>query len=142
MRKHNSSALEIARFLEAHPKVKFVRYPGLESHPRHSVARRQTSGFGGMIYFGLHAEGPLYFRFLENLNIITHAVCLGHAESLIQFYPRDGDHPELGVLNYPEDIGAGVLRFSVGLEEPADLIADLSQALEAIPARSVPSAIS
>jgi len=63
------------------------------------------------------------------LKIITHAVCLGHTESLVQFYPQEGNHPELGVLNYPEDIGEGFVRFSVGLEDVEDLIADLSQAL-------------
>ncbi len=134
MQKHCSNALEVARFLQTHPKVKFVRYPGLESHPQHHVARRQMRAFSGMINFGLHAGGPAYFRLLENLKIITHAVCLGHAESLIQFYPQECDHPELGVLNYPEDIGEGFLRLSVGLEEPDDLIADLEQALEALPA--------
>ncbi len=133
MQKHCDSAMEVAPFLQSHPKVKFVRYPGLESHPQHHVARRQMSAFSGMINFGLHGDAASYFRFLGRLTIITHAVCLGHAESLIQFYPQDGDHPELGVLNYPEDIGEGFLRLSVGLEEPEDLIADLEQALEAVP---------
>ena len=132
MQKHGENALEIARFLESHPKVKFVRYPGLPSHPQHEVARRQMRGFSGMINFALRSGKREYFKFLEKLKIITHAVCLGHAESLIQFYPQEGNHQELGVLNYPEDIGEGFLRLSVGLEDAADLIADLTRALDSI----------
>ena len=130
MQKHCENGLEIARFLESHPKVKFVRYPGLTSHPQHAIAKRQMTGFGGMLNFALSREKKEYFTFLANLRIITHAVCLGHAESLVQYYPQEGNHPELGVLNYPEDIGEGFLRLSVGLEDAADLIADLAQALE------------
>jgi cystathionine gamma-synthase/methionine-gamma-lyase len=129
MQRHCENGLAIARFLEAHPQVKFVRYPGLESHPQHAVARRQMTGFGGMLNFALRGPKQNYFTFLSRLKIITHAVCLGHAESLVQFYPQEGDHPELGVLNYPENIGEGFLRLSVGLEDVEDLIADLSQAL-------------
>ena len=130
MKQHCENGMQIARFLEAHPRVEFVRYPGLESHPQHQVAKRQMCGFGGMINFGLQGPPSGYFKFLAGLKIITHAVCLGHAESLVQFYPQQGDHPELGVLNYPEDIGEGFLRLSVGLEDAEDLIADLRQALD------------
>ncbi len=132
MKQHCANALTLARFLEAHPKVKFVRYPGLESHPQHQLAKQQMSGFGGMINFALHGSQTECFKFISGIRVITHAVCLGHAESLIQYYPQQGDHPELGVLNYPEDIGEGFLRFSVGLEDVDDLIADLRQALDAV----------
>ena len=90
------------------------------------------TGYGGMINFGLKAGKSGYFPFLGALRVITHAVCLGHTESLVQFYPQEGNHPELGVLNYPEDIGEGFVRFSVGLEDVSDLIADLTQALEQV----------
>jgi cystathionine gamma-synthase/methionine-gamma-lyase len=130
MQKHCENGMQIARYLEEHPKVAFVRYPGLESHPQHEIAAKQMSGFGGMINFGLKGEKDNYFRFLKRLKLITHAVCLGHAESLVQYYPQEGDRPELGVLNYPEDIGEGFLRLSVGLEEVKDLTADLEQALQ------------
>jgi methionine-gamma-lyase len=133
MKKHCENGLRIARFLQSHPKVKFIRYPGLESHPQHQIAKKQMSGFGGMINFALTGEKSGYFKFLESLKVITHAVCLGHAESLVQFYPQEGSHPELGVLNYPEDIGEGFLRLSVGLEDTDDLINDLNCALDAIP---------
>jgi len=124
--------MQVARFLESHPKVKFVRYPGLESHPQHEIAKKQMNGFGGMINFALNGQKSGYFKFLESLKIIMHAVCLGHAETLVQFYPQEGDHPELGVLNYPEDIGEGFLRLSVGLEDHDDILADLQRALNAI----------
>jgi cystathionine gamma-synthase/methionine-gamma-lyase len=132
MKQHCENALVLARYLEAHPKVKFVRYPGLESHPQHPLAKQQMSGFGGMINFALHGSQTECFKFISGIRVITHAVCLGHAESLIQYYPQQGDHPELGVLNYPEDIGEGFLRVSVGLEDVTDLIADLAQALDAV----------
>jgi methionine-gamma-lyase len=132
MKQHCASALALARYLESHPKVKFVRYPGLESHPQHATAKQQMTGYGGMINFALKAGKPCYFPFLGALRIITHAVCLGHTESLVQFYPQEGNHAELGVLNYPEDIGEGFIRFSVGLEDVADLIDDLDQALSRV----------
>jgi len=130
MQRHCENGLAIARFLESHPRVKFIRYPGLESHPQHQIARRQMSGFGGMINFAIDGDKTQHFKFLAGLRVITHAVCLGHAESLVQYYPQEGNHPELGVLNYPEDIGEGFLRLSVGLEDMQDLTADLAQALE------------
>jgi len=133
MKQHCENGLHVARFLESHPKVKFVRYPGLQSHPQHEIAKKQMSGFSGMINFGLETEKSRHFKFLESLQIITHAVCLGHAETLVQFYPQEGNRPELGPLNYPEDIGEGFLRLSVGLEDAEDLIADLAQALDAVP---------
>ena len=129
MQRHCENGLRIAEFLEAHPKVANVRYPGLESHPQHLIAKKQMNGFGGMINFILKGEKENYFRFLKQLKLITHAVCLGHAESLVQYYPQDGDLPEIGVLNYPEDIGEGFLRLSVGLEEVDDLQSDLEHAL-------------
>ena len=133
MHKHSENAMKLAQFLESHPKVKFVRYPGLKSHPQHDIARKQMSDFSAMMNFGIKMDDPMkYFEFLKSMKIISHAVCLGHTESLIQFYPQSGDRPELGVLNYPEDIGEGFLRFSVGLEDVDDLIADLDQALAAV----------
>ena len=132
MKMHCDNTLEVARYLEEHPKVSFVRYPGLESHPQHSIAQKQMKGYGGVLNFGLKTDRNSYFKFLERLNIITHAVSLGHTESLIMFYPQAGDDPQLGVLNYPEDLGDAFLRMSIGLEDPGDLIEDLSHALDVI----------
>lgn len=130
MQRHCENGMAIAQFLESQQRVKFVRYPGLPSHPQHEIARKQMRGFGGMINFGLDGDSKQHFKFLGRLKLITHAVCLGHAESIIQYYPQLGDHPELGALNYPENIGDGFLRLSVGLEDVEDLKADLAQALE------------
>ncbi|MCE9545283.1 MAG: aminotransferase class I/II-fold pyridoxal phosphate-dependent enzyme, partial [Planctomycetia bacterium] len=94
MQRHCENGLKIARFLESHPNVKWVRYPGLESHPQYAIAKKQMTGFGGMINFALQGEAENYFRFLKGLRIITHAVCLGHAESLVQYYPQEGDRPD------------------------------------------------
>ncbi len=133
MKRHSENAMMLAQFLESHPKVKFIRYPGLKSHPQHETAAKQMSDFSGMMNFGIRMDDPMkYFDFLKGMKVISHAVCLGHTEILIQFYPQSGDNPELGVLNYPEDIGEGFLRFSVGLEDVDDLVADLDQALAAV----------
>jgi len=133
MERHSTNGMALARFLESDPRVAFVRYLGLPSHPQHEVVKRQMSGYGGMINFGLAAGPAACFNFLKRLRVITHAVCLGHDESLIQYYPQDGNHPELGVLNYPEDLGPGFFRLSVGLEDAEDLIADLDRGLQAVP---------
>lgn len=117
MNQHCSSALEIATYLEAHPAVRMVRYPGLSSHPEHDIAKKQMNGFSGMLNFELREreKGP---EFLKRLQIFTHAVSLGHDESLIVYYPDP----------YGDEDG-GFFRVSVGLEDPADLIEDLEQAL-------------
>ncbi|MDR3305065.1 MAG: aminotransferase class I/II-fold pyridoxal phosphate-dependent enzyme [Clostridiales Family XIII bacterium] len=127
MQKHNESALEIARFLEETPGVRFAAYPGLPSHPRHETAKKQMSGYGGMIAFALKADHDTHNRFVSRLRVITSAVSLGHDESLIVFL---GENDERQYL-YPPQFHEGFYRFSVGLEDTNDLIADLKQALSA-----------
>ena len=86
MRQHNESALKIAKWLEANEKVRFVAYPGLESHAGHEVAKKQMmNGFGGVMSFGLKADHDSHCKFVSKLKIITNAVSLGHDESLIVF---------------------------------------------------------
>ena len=127
MRQHNESALAIARWLESRPEVRFVSYPGLESHPGHEVAKRQMSpGFGGVISFGLNADHDGHNRFVSRLRVITSAVSLGHDESLIVFIGEDDERQYL----YPEQFHGGFFRFSVGLEDTADIIADIEQAFD------------
>jgi len=138
MQKHSANATEVARFLESHPRVTEVRYPGLESHPQHDVAARQMSEFSGMINFSIDAELMDNFKFLENLRIITHAVSLGHDQSLILYIPTmfffddmvQFDEPQKA--KYSKIMGEGIFRFSVGIENADDLIRDLKQALERI----------
>ena len=127
MRRHNDNALKIARWLEKQPGVSFVAYPGLESNKGHEIAEKQMiNGFGGVLSFGLKADHDTHNRFVQNLNIITSAVSLGHDESLIVFL---GENDERQYL-YPEEFHNGFFRFSVGIEDADDLIEDLRQALK------------
>lgn len=130
MQRHCASAMQIARWLENHPGVREVHYPGLESHPQHELARRQmTNGFGGMLSVTIDTDLAGARRFLENLNVFTLAESLGGVESLIE-HPAlmthgamsPGERGELGISD-------GLARISVGIESPGDLIADLDQAL-------------
>ena len=127
MQRHNDNALKIAQWLEKQPCVSFVAYPGLESNKGHEIAKKQMiNGFGGVLSFGLKADHDTHNRFVQNLNIITSAVSLGHDESLIVFL---GENDERQYL-YPEEFHNGFFRFSVGIEDVNDLIEDLSQAFQ------------
>lgn len=127
MQRHNDNALKIARWLEKQPGVSFVAYPGLESNKGHEIAEKQMiNGFGGVLSFGLKADHDTHNRFVQNLNIITSAVSLGHDESLIVFL---GENDERQYL-YPEEFHNGFFRFSVGIEDADDLKEDLRQALQ------------
>ena len=130
IREHNATALEIARFLETHSSVERVHYPGLESHPNHERATRLLTGFGGMLSFELKGAVEEAERFLSKLTIPVVAASLGGAESLI-VRPAAAIH---GSLPPEERARSGItdtlIRFSVGLEDPADLLQDLESALE------------
>ena len=129
MRQHNENAMKVAQWLEAQPNVSFVAYPGLESHRGHKIARKQMSpGYGGVISFGLKADHDTHNRFVSHLKVITSAVSLGHDESLIVFL---GENDERQYL-YPAEFHNGFFRFSVGIEDAADIIGDLRQALEKV----------
>lgn len=129
MREHNRNALAVARYLEGQTGVRFVAYPGLESHKGHETARRQMfGGFGGVLSFGLNADHDTHNRFVAALRVITSAVSLGHDESLIVFL---GENDERQYL-YPKEFHGGFFRFSVGIEDAEDLIGDLDQALRAV----------
>ena len=127
MQRHNDNALRIARWLEKQPEISFVAYPGLKSNKGYEIAEKQMiNGFGGVLSFGLKADHDAHNRFVQNLNIITSAVSLGHDESLIVFL---GENDERQYL-YPEEFHNGFFRFSVGIEDADDLIEDLRQALK------------
>lgn len=129
MRQHNENALQVARWLEAQPGVRFVAYPGLESNKGHEVAKKQMSpGFGGVLSFGLNADHDTHNRFVSHLRVITSAVSLGHDESLIVFLGEDDERQYL----YPEEFHNGFFRFSVGIEDVEDIIEDLRQALQKV----------
>lgn len=131
LRQHVESAQRVAEFLAKDPFVAYVYYPGLPSHPQHETARRQFGdyGFGGMLAFAVEGDAAMQNRFVSNLRVITSAVSLGHDESLVVHVGPEGRG---GWERYPEPFRQyGHLRFSVGLEDPGDLVADLSSALDA-----------
>lgn len=128
MRQHSENALKVARWLEANPAVKFVYYPGLESHPQHEIAKKQMSLYSGMLAFALKAGPDTHNRFINSLKVVTAAVSLGHDESLIVYTGPDDERNHF----YPPEFAGGHLRFSVGLEDAEDIIADLAQALRAV----------
>ncbi len=123
------AALAIARWLEVHPKVAAVRYPGLPSHPRHALAREQMKDFGTVVTFDLKEGFDEARRFVEALELFAMTASLGSVESLVmppQFMqPRDFT-PEQRRMSL---IGESTVRLSIGAEDPEDLIADLAQAL-------------
>ena len=137
MARHCESALTVARFLEQHPAVSHVVYPGLESHPHHELARRQMSGFGGMLTFRLKGGLGAAITLAEKIRLFTYATSLGHARSLLFYYPTDlyvDAAPYLSIAQKArirEWTGDGIVRVSVGLEDTHDLIADLDRALRA-----------
>ena len=127
MKQHNENAMKVAEYLKTVKGVSFVAYPGLNNHKGHDIAKSQMNpGFGGVLSFGLNAGHDTYNRFVSHLKVITSAVSLGHDESLIVFL---GENDERQYL-YPEEFHNGFLRFSVGIEDIEDIIADLNQAFE------------
>jgi cystathionine gamma-lyase len=131
MERHAENAMRIARFLEKHPRVERVVYPGLESHPQHALAKRQMSGFGGMITFFVRGGLPEARGFLEKVRIFTLAESLGGVESLIE-HPAIMTHASIPAETRKQlGIHDNLVRISVGIEDAADLLADLEQALGA-----------
>jgi cystathionine beta-lyase/cystathionine gamma-synthase len=133
MRQHQESALAVARFLEQHPKVKRVLYPGLENHPQHELAQRQMSGFGGMVTVQMDMETAM--NLVQRIRVFTYATSLGDYQSLLFYYPTAMYVDNAAYLDAQQKaairewVGDGIMRISVGLEDPEDLIADLDQAL-------------
>lgn len=132
MERHNANGMAIARYLESHPKVRRVWYPGLESHPDHAVAMATLHGFGGVVSFEIDGDGERAHRFLDALKIPTIGPSLGGVESLIS---------PLALIGFadvtPEErahlgISDELVRFCIGIEDTNDLLADLAQALDQI----------
>jgi cystathionine gamma-synthase len=124
MRAHSENALKVAKFLTEHPKVQAVHYPGLKQHPGHEIAASQMQLFGGMLSFQVKGGREMAFALAGKVKIFTRATSLGGVESLIEHRASiEGKGTKT-----PENL----LRVSVGLEHPEDLIDDLAQALEAV----------
>ncbi len=129
MERHCASALKIAAWLERHPKIRRVLYPGLVSHPQHALAKKQMHGFGGMISAELTGTLDDARRFLERCRLFALAESLGGVESLIE-HPALMTHGSVPAeVRADLGIGDSLVRLSVGIEDADDLIADLSAAL-------------
>jgi methionine-gamma-lyase len=133
LEKHCRNALSVARFLEGHPAVARVNYPGLESHPQHDLAKRQLrGGFGGMLSFELKGGLEAGRRLMNRVKLCSLAVSLGDVDTLIE-HPASMTH-----FPYPPEerlragITDGLVRLSVGIEDAEDIIADLKQALAGV----------
>ncbi|MYD75868.1 MAG: PLP-dependent transferase [Gammaproteobacteria bacterium] len=135
MRAHQENALTVATFLESHANVEVVRYPGLESHPQHALARRQMDNFSGMIAFRTASPSSTAARRMKNMDVIHYAVSLGHHRSLVflldtddlleSSYRLSGEQK----ADYENIAGEGIFRLSVGLEDAEDIIRDLDGVL-------------
>jgi methionine-gamma-lyase len=124
-----SNALAVAQFLERHPKVAKVHYPGLKSHPDHALAKRQMKGFGSMLAFDLKGGLPAARRFCDRVRLFLLAASLGGPESLVVL-PIYSSHYNMSAEELARvSVTPGTVRVSVGLEDASDLIADLKQAL-------------
>lgn len=131
MERHAANALEVARFLEQHPKVARVHYPGLPSHPQHNLAARQMSSGGGMVSFFVKGGPEATVKVLEQTRYFTLAESLGGVESLVS-HPWTMSHASIPeTLRRAAGITPQLVRLSVGIEDASDLIRDLDQALEA-----------
>lgn len=127
MKQHSETALAVAKYLEQCPAVRFVWYPGLESHPQHERAVKYMSGmYSGMIAFDINGDEKQHQIFLDSLELVTHAVSLGDVESLIVYYDKKSDK----LPHYPSIFQEGFYRFSVGLEDAGDVIHDIENALK------------
>jgi cystathionine beta-lyase/cystathionine gamma-synthase len=133
MRKHQENALAVARYLEQHPRIERVIYPGLESHPQHELARRQMSGSGGMVIALMDMQTAT--EVVDRIRVFTYATSLGDYQSLLFYYPTEYFVDAVTYLTagqktaIREWTGDGIMRISIGLEDAEDLIADLDQAL-------------
>ena len=129
--KHNQNAAIVAEYLQKDPRIRKVYYPGLEDHPGHATAKKQMQGYGGMLSFELDAAAPNPNRFLKKLKMITPALSLGGVETII-CSPATTSHQKISEAERAElGITDNLLRLSVGVENAADIIADIDQALNA-----------
>ena len=127
--RQNVNAIAVAKFLEKHPKVARVHYPGLKSHPDHALARKQMRGFGSMLAFDLKGGLPAARRFCDRVRLFLLAASLGGVESLVVL-PIYSSHYRMSLEELQRaGVTPGTVRVSVGLEDAQDLIADLQQAL-------------
>ena len=132
MHRHASNAQAVAEFLESHPQVEKITYPGLKSHPQYGVAKEQMDGFSGMISFELKGEIPAGITVMNNVKLCSLAESLGAVETMIT-HPASMTHVDVPVEErHARGLTDGLVRISVGIEDPEDIIDDLKQALEKV----------
>ena len=130
--RNQENAVKVADFLENHPKVAWIKYPGLKSHPQYELAKRQMTGAGSMISFGLTGGFEAGKKLMDNVHLAVLAVSLGGVETLIQ-HPASMTHAGVSKENKVQaGITDDLVRFSVGIENAEDIISDLRQALEKV----------
>ena len=131
-RKHSENALKVAKFLEEHPLVSWVNYPGLETHPSHKLATKYLKGnYGGLVGFGIKGGLEAGKRFIESVKLLSHLANIGDAKTLV-IHPASTTHQQ---LTREEQAATGVtedyIRLSIGIEDPGDIIEEIDQALRA-----------
>ena len=132
MERHSSNGMAVARFLEKHPKVAWVKYPGIESHPQHETAKRQMSGYSGMITFELKGGLESGRKLMNSVRLCSLAESLGAVETMIT-HPATMTHAEVPTEErVKRGLTDGLVRISVGIEDIEDIIADLKQALDKV----------
>jgi cystathionine beta-lyase/cystathionine gamma-synthase len=127
---HNANALKVAQFLESHPAVARVYYPGLNSHPDHSIAKSQMAGFGGVVTIDVTGGKDAAFRTFDNLRVIRRAASLGGVESICSLPILTSQYGLSDEELATAGVSQGMIRISLGLEDASDLIEDLEQALK------------
>ncbi len=132
MERHCENAMKVARYLESHPKVDKVYYPGLPSHPSHATAKKQMRGFGGMMSVDVKGGVDAVRIVMNNVKVFSLATSLGNVDSLIQHSPSMSHFDMTAEERHAVSIFDGQVRLSVGIEDADDLIADLEQALALI----------
>lgn len=130
--RHNANALQVGRLLEEHEAIEWVAYPGLESHPQHELARRQMRGCGGMVCFEVKGGVEAGARLMNNIELCTLTVSLGDTKTLICHSASTTHRSVPAEARRAAGITDGLVRLSVGLEDPEDIVADLDEALTAI----------
>ena len=132
MARHVANAEAVARFLEKHAAVAWVKYPGLESHPDHAILRQQMpKGAGAIMSFGIKGGRKAGAKLIERLKVFSHLANVGDAKSLV-IHPASTTHQQMSVEDLAKaGVGEELVRLSIGLEDPADLTDDLAQALAA-----------
>lgn len=127
---HNANAATVAQFLEGHPRIERVYYPGLASHPDHAIAKRQMRGFGGMVTIDVKGGKDAAFQAFDRLKVVKRAASLGGVESICSLPILTSQYGLTDEELVKAGVSKGMIRISIGLEDAADLIDDLDQALK------------